>query len=100
MATRNYKKAFIHYIEQYVDFISILQSANGTTFLDICGWDGGDIYDNGLEDDETVEFDKPETVDNYIKSVYDSIKPEFENLGEEFFVELPKISYEQFLKLK
>ena len=70
-------KIFLEWLDNYSDFISYHENKE-TVFLDIAGDDGGDVIKNGLKDDKSVIFDKPETVDNWYEEVmrcYDFVHP-------------------------
>ena len=86
MSLRN---KFIRYFDTYVQFLEVLETADGTYFLDVCGYDGGDINDEGVEDyvnDCVRRFDEPEEIDSLIKQ-----------WAEYFEEEIPKVSFKDFV---
>lgn len=88
---KNTLEGFLEYIEEHVDFIGILRTVDGTTYMDICGFDGGDIYYDGLEDGP--KFENPETIDSWMKETVEY----FQNKGIE--VEMPELSFTDFCQM-
>lgn len=95
---KSYKKLFIDYIENFVSFIDVLHTTDGTYFLSIAEWDGGDILENGLEDDETVKFDNPPTVDAFIEGVFKDLVDAGYDEDNQF--SYPEISYRDYFRSK
>ena len=43
------REGFIEYVNEYVPFMEFITTTKGTIFLSICGYDGGNVFVNGLE---------------------------------------------------
>lgn len=89
------RDVFIEWIDNYSTVVAY-HTSKTTTFLDILGWDGGDVTKTGLKDDRSVEFSKPETVDKWYKEVVEACREEYK--GEKF--DFPKVSFADFCKTK
>ncbi len=81
------KKTFIKYIEQHVDFIDVLHTTDGTYFLSVCGYDGGDLMADHVEDGP--KYSNEEEVDSWIAEI-----------ASEFGVDMPQVSYAEFCNTK
>ena len=82
MSLRN---KFIRYVNTHVPFLEVLKTADGIYFLGVCGYDGGDIGDEGLEDYDAT-FDNPESIDSLIA-----------DWAKAFKEEIPKVSFKDFV---
>ena len=43
------RKGFIEYVNEHAPFMEFMTTTNGTIFLSICGYDGGNVFADGLE---------------------------------------------------
>ena len=59
------REDFIEWIRQYFDWIGFLHTTDGTVFMDMDGYDGGDVYEDGLEGG--AKFSNPDSVDKEIR---------------------------------
>ena len=60
------RKDFIEWINDYTDWIGFHESTSGkTVFMDMDGYDGGDVYEYGLE--SGAKFSNPDSVDKEIR---------------------------------
>ena len=81
------KKNFIKYIREHVDFIDVLQTVDGTQFLSICGYDGGDLQATKIE--EGPKYSDTQEVDTWINLV-----------AGEFNVPKPTMTFTEFCSQK
>ena len=63
------KKLFLDWLDKYSTCVEYEETVGGTYYLNICGYDGGNITKNGLKLFKDVRFDQPETVDEWYKEV-------------------------------
>lgn len=84
-------KMFLKWLDTYGTGVSYMSTTDGTIFLDIAGWDGGDVGNDGLCDFENVNFSNPKSVDEW----YAEIAEEYEGIDS-----LPEVSFEDFCKSK
>jgi hypothetical protein len=78
------RKGFIEYVNEYVPFMGFLTTTDGTIFLSICGYDGGDVTDKGLED---ILFTDTHAIDQFISDT-----------AEQFEQPKPKVTYTEYCK--
>lgn len=64
------RKGFIEYVNEHAPFIEILTTTEGTIFLSIGGFDGGNVFADGLEGNQ---FDGKM---NIISKVFNTTSPE------------------------
>lgn len=81
------KEDFIDYINNYVDFVSVLPLASGKHYLDVCGRDGGNVKENGLE--VGPKFRNPESIDEWLKTISKMFKEPN-----------PEMTFSEYLKKK
>ena len=84
------REGFIEYVDKYVNFISLEKCSNGTVFMNVLGYDGGDLKKNGLE--AGPKYNNPADIDDFLQSTFDT----FHDLIQDSDIELPKVSYVQF----
>ena len=65
------RKGFIEYVNEHAPFIEILTTTKGTTFLSICGYDGGNVFADGLEGTKfngkmNIPFTDTKAIDKFI----------------------------------
>ena len=82
------REDFIEWINANTDWIGFHTSTSGkTVFMDMDGFDGRDVYEDGLE--SGARFSNPSSVDEEIRSACRHFKES-----------LPKISFEEFCRKK
>lgn len=79
---------FEQYLYKYCDFISILKQANGVHFMDIMGWDGGDLKKDCIEDGN-IKYSDLDAVDKFLQDAYEEFK--------EDGASKPKITFKEFI---
>lgn len=82
------RKDFMEWINNYTDWIGFHESTSGkTVFMDMAGFDGGDVYEDGLE--SGAKFANPDSVDKEIREAC-------KHFGESY----PTKSFKDFCKEK
>ena len=82
------KKLFLSWLDNYAFYVSY-HSNERTTFLDVFGYDGGDVTNNGLEDFQFVRFDEPASVDKWYE---ECVMNDFKDAKK------PSVSFVEFCK--
>ena len=61
------RKGFIEYVNEYVPFMEFMTTAKGTIFLSICGYDGGNVFADGLGGNKmNIPFTDTKAIDKFI----------------------------------
>ena len=65
------RKGFIEYVNEHAPFIEILTTTKGTIFLSIGGYDGGNVFADGLEGNQldgkmNIPFTDTKAIDKFI----------------------------------
>ena len=65
------RKGFTEYVNEYVPFMEFITTANGNIFLSIGGYDGGNVFTNGLEGNRfngkmNIPFTDTKAIDKFI----------------------------------
>lgn len=79
---------FEQYLYKYCNFISILKQVDGVHFMDIMGWDGGDLNEDYIED-RGIKYSDLDAVDEFVQDTYE----EFKEAG----ASKPKITFKEFI---
>ena len=86
------KKVFIVYVNEHAPFIEILTTTNGTIFLSIGGFDGGNVFADGLEGTKfngkmNIPFTDTKAIDEFIADEAYAVD-----------CEKPKVTYTEYCK--
>lgn len=86
------KKGFIEYVNEHAPFIEILTTTKGTIFLSIGGFDGGNVFADGLEGNQldgkmNIPFTDTKVIDEFIADVAYAVD-----------CEEPKVTYTEYCK--
>ena len=82
------RKGFIEYVNEHAPFIEILTTTKGTTFLSICGYDGGNVFADGLEGTKmNIPFTDTKAIDEFIAYAAYAVD-----------CEEPKVTYTEYCK--
>ena len=65
------RKGFTEYVNEYVPFMEFITTTKGTIFLSICGYDGGNVFADGLEGNRfngkmNIPFTDTKAIDKFI----------------------------------
>jgi hypothetical protein len=70
------RKGFIEYVHEHVPFMGFITTTKGTIYLDVCGYDGGDVSEKGLNG---IPFTDTQGIDQFISDAakrFEEPKPE------------------------
>ena len=86
------RKGFIDYLNEHAPFIEILTTTTGTSFLSIGGFDGGNVFADGLEGNQldgkmNIPFTDTKAIDKFIADAAKST-------GDK----APKVTYTEYCK--
>ena len=82
------RKKFEQYLGKYCNFMSVLEQTDGVHFLDIMGWDGGDLKEDCIEDGN-IKYSDLDAIDKFLQDTYEEFK--------EHGASKPKITFKEFI---
>ena len=86
------RKGFIEYVNEHAPFMEFMTITNGTIFLSIGGYDGGNVFVDGLEGNKlngkmNIPFTDTKAIDKFIADAAKST-------GDK----APKVTYTEYCK--
>ena len=86
------RKGFIEYVNEHIPFMEFMTTTNGTIFISICGYDGGNVFADGLEGTKfngkmNIPFTDTKAIDKFIADAAKST-------GDK----APKVTYTEYCK--